>query len=161
MPSRRILSKPLTVYRIGDISGAYPVWGAGGALLAPGRWHSLGEAVIYASEQYSLAMLEKLSHWNGLLPEGQHFVSAAIPSGVSYEVFQPAAHVGWNGRVEIVAQRFGGDWIKSKRSAILLVPSVISPSEQNVLINPNHPDAAHIEVSLEQPVWWDDRLLSK
>jgi RES domain-containing protein len=161
MNTHRVTAKPLTVYRVGDIDGAYPVWSGAGAVLTTGRWHMLGEAVIYASEHYSLAMLEKLSHWNGLLPTGQHYVAATIPAGVSYEVFQPAAHIGWNARIETVAQQFGSKWIKDCRSAILFVPSVIAPLEQNVLVNPNHPDAAQIEVSLEQPVWWDDRLLSR
>jgi RES domain-containing protein len=35
----------------------------------------------------------------------------------------------------------GDEFISSGRAAIMLVPSVILPEENNVLINPKHPDA--------------------
>jgi RES domain-containing protein len=127
----------------------------------PGRWNVTGDAVIYAAQAYSLAMLEKLAHWNGILPPNQHYVAAVIPAGVSYEVFQPAAHVGWNAPVQMVAKRFGSIWLREARSAVLVVPSVIAPMENNVLINPLHGDAARIVPGLEQPIWWDDRLLAR
>ena len=128
-------------------------------MIFPGRWNESGEAVIYAAERYSIAMLEKLAHWDGMIPENQHFVAATIPVGVSYEVFQPAAHPGWDGSDKTVAQQFGSTWAREKRSAILLVPSVFAPMEQNVLVNTAHPDAARIIPGLETPVWWDNRLL--
>jgi RES domain-containing protein len=151
----------MTVYRIGDPAGEFPVWHPGGAMRHPGRWNVTGDAVIYAARAYSLAMLEKLAHWNGLLPRDQHFVSATVQAGVSYEVFQAAAHVGWNAPVQTVAKQFGSIWLREVRSAVLVVPSVIAPMENNVLINPLHGDAARIVPGLEQPIWWDDRLLAR
>ncbi len=158
MANHRRLSRDQSCYRIGDDRGAYPVWSAGGALLNPGRWHGLGDAAIYTAEHYPTAMLEKLVHWNGLLPGGQHYIEATIPAGVSYEVFQPEAHPGWNGRVETVARGFGMRWFRERRSAVLFVPSVVAPMARNVIINDSHPDARQITVGLEIPVWWDDRL---
>jgi hypothetical protein len=50
--------------------------------------------------------------------------------------------VGWDaiptGRVSLDV---GEAWATEKKSALLLVPSVIVPEEFNVLINPQHPDA--------------------
>ena len=60
MQGHRTLDRPLTVWRIGDAAGLWPVWHAGGAMIFPGRWNESGEAVIYAAERYSLAMLENL-----------------------------------------------------------------------------------------------------
>jgi RES domain-containing protein len=149
----------MTVYRIGDPAGEFPVWHPGGAMRHPGRWNVTGSAVIYAARAYSLAMLEKLAHWNGVMPPHQHFVAAVVPAGISYELFQPAAHVGWNAGVQMVAKRFGSMWLREARSAVLIVPSVIAPMEDNLLVNPMHPDAARIVPGMEQPVWWDARLL--
>ena len=42
--------------------------------------------MLYASESYSTAMLEKLAHWNGALPPNQHFIEITILRGASYEV---------------------------------------------------------------------------
>ena len=47
--------------------------------------------------------------------------------------------------------RIGNAWIASHLSVGLLVPSVAVPQQQNVLINPNHPDFARARrtVSIE------------
>ncbi|MBX4893189.1 hypothetical protein HJA79_26840 [Rhizobium bangladeshense] len=47
---------------------------------------------------------------------------------------------------------------QEKRSAILLVPSVVARVDRNVLINPAHPEFASITASLHEPVFWDRRL---
>ena len=49
-------------------------------------------------------------------------------------------------------------WVKEARSAILLVPSYVARIERNVIINTAHAEAAGIETSLPEPVWWDERL---
>ena len=43
----------------------------------------------------------------------------------------------------------------------MIVPSYVAREEQNVLINPKHPDSARIRQPLEKPVWWDKRLLER
>lgn len=52
----------------------------------------------------------------------------------------------------------GERWCLEKRSAILLVPSVIVRLDSNILVNPGHPAFRIIEVSLHQPIFWDRRL---
>jgi RES domain-containing protein len=54
---------------------------------------------------------------------------------------------------------FGDAWVRERRSAILVVPSVVVPSENNILINPNHPDAAHITYGAPASFSYDPRLL--
>ena len=148
----------LTGYRIGDPHGAHPIYDAEGARLYPGRWNTAESPVIYASEHYSTAMLEKLVHWNAVLPPNQHFVTITVPNGTSYEVFQPAAHPGWDARSEEICMDFGEAWFRERRTALLLVPSMPARLERNIIINPLHPDAAGITRDLPQPVWWDARL---
>jgi RES domain-containing protein len=60
----------------------------------------------------------------------------------------------------IVSKIYGQAWLQSGRSAILIAPSVVARMERNVLINPAHPDIAHIVHDLHQPVWWDRRLFA-
>lgn len=154
----RKLSTPLGLWRIGDPSGRFPIYSSEGARRNEGRWHSKGQEVIYASEHYATAMLEKLAHYNGVLPPNQHFINITIPSGVSYEVVTKDSVPGWHSANGAESRAFGSQWIHAARSTILLVPSVVAREESNVLINPNHPESVHIEVGLETPVYWDERL---
>lgn len=148
----------LTCYRIGDPDGTYPIYDTEGARLYPGRWNTAASPIIYTSEHYSTAMLEKLVHANAILPPNQHYIRITIPNGVSYEVFQTAGHPGWDARNEALCKDFGETWYDEVRSALLLVPSIPARLERNILINPQHPDARAITHDLPEPVWWDDRV---
>lgn len=161
MTTPRRLAKPLTGYRIGDPAGAYPVFSAEGARRTQGRWHEAGARVIYASEHYSTAMLEKLVHWNGLLPPNQHVVTITIPAGLSYEVVTGDILPDWHLPSGEAARRFGQAWYAEQRSVVLLVPSVVARPERNLVINAEHPEFARIEAGLETPIWWDHRLFAR
>jgi RES domain-containing protein len=148
----------LTCFRIGDPAGAYPIYDTEGARLFPGRWNTEVSPILYTSEHYSTAMLEKLVHANSVLPPNQHYIRITIPNGVSYEVFQPAQHPGWDAKNEGICKTFGETWYRELRSALLLVPSIPARLERNFLINPLHADAVTITHELPEPVWWDERL---
>lgn len=150
----------LLCYRIGDPDGAYPIFDATGARLFPGRWNTSKSPLIYTSEYYSTAMLEKLVHANSVIPPNQHYVRITIPIGTSYEVFQPTSHPGWDSKSETLGSAHGDAWFKEQRSAILIVPSIPARIDRNFLINPGHPDAAAITHDLPYPIWWDERLFS-
>ena len=151
----------LTCYRIGDPNGAHPIYDAEGARLYPGRWNTHSSPVIYSSEHYSTAMLEKLVHTNLVMPANQHFIAITVPNGTSYEVFQTASHPGWDSRNETVCKTFGQAWFDERRSALLIVPSIPARLDRNFLINPFHPDANAIAHTLPEPVWWDERLYAR
>ena len=61
----------LTCYRLGDPDSAFPIFDAEGARLYPGRWNTHTSPIIYTSEHYSTAMLEKLVHTNLVMPANQ------------------------------------------------------------------------------------------
>lgn len=150
----------LTCFRIGDPKGAHPIYDSQGARLYPGRWNTPASPIIYTSEHYSTAMLEKLVHASSVLPPNQHYIRITIPNGTSYEIFDPSGHPGWDGKRETICKRFGLAWVNEARSAILIVPSIPARLDRNILINPAHPDAAAITHELPAPVWWDERLYS-
>ena len=154
----RTLSETMRAYRIGDPAGLFPVWSTEGAKHVSGRWHEAGADVIYVSENYSTAMLEKLVHWNGALPPNQHFIEVTIPKGTSYEVVTADTVPGWFKPSGEAARRFGRQWYVENRSAILIVPSVVARMERNIVINCRHSNFEGLAVGLETPVWWDQRL---
>jgi RES domain-containing protein len=158
--SARALDRILKAYRIGDPAGAYPIFDSTGSRLYPGRWNTGASPVIYASEHYSTAVLEKLVHGNGRMPPNQHWIEILLPPGVSYETFSIAHHPGWDDEDDLASKAYGETWQHSKRSLLMFVPSVVARMENNVLINDGHPELAKITYSLHQPIWWDKRLFS-
>ena len=126
----------------------------------PGRWNERGQSVIYTSEHYSTALLEMLAR-TGEMPRNQHYVEIDIPAGVTYEVVTKDSLPGWCDVDGAVARSFGSRWYTERRSAILIVPSVVARMEHNVLIHSSHDEASSIGVGLETPVCWDLRLFEQ
>src|SRR3546814_14782263 len=87
---RSIVDRVLYSYRIGDPAGKYPIYDDEGARMFPGRWNTTNSPILYSSEHYATALLEKLAHFNGVLPGNQHYIRITIPPGISYEEFPPA-----------------------------------------------------------------------
>ena len=166
LPSSRTprqLPEPMLAYRIGDAKGIYPVVSGDGAYASDdGRWHTSGQNVIYASRHLSTAMLEKLVHCSGEMPRNQHFATITIPAGVSYEVVDKDQLPGWHKPNKVKARKFGSKWFTDERSAILIVPSVVARTEENVVINPNHLDfkVRVFKSTLERYLSWDKRLFT-
>lgn len=154
----QVLNRGLTSYRIGDPNGQYPVLDATGSTISPGRWNSAACPMLYSSERYSTAMLEKLVHGSGHMPPNQHFIKLAIPAGVTYEVLNAAHLPDWHLQTCAASRPYGDAWQQSKRSLLLIVPSVVAREEKNFLLNPQHPEFPRVKDSLAVPVWWDSRL---
>jgi RES domain-containing protein len=148
---------PLLAYRIAD--GRRPLFDGIGASLYGARWSSPGRPVIYAATTFAGAMLEVLVHAGiGRVPRHTQWIEISIPAGVSRECPEPHAFPGWDDQGCVVSRAFGGAWLSERRSAVLLVPSVVTRRECNVLINPAHPDYQQIVATDPVPVEWDRRL---
>lgn len=152
------LDRVLHAFRIGDPDGVHPIFDATGSRLYPGRWNTPASPMIYTSERFSTALLEKLVHGSGRLPPNQHYIEITIPPGVSYEVPNPATLPAWDAALPAVSQQYGEAWCKSRRSLLLIVPSVIARLDSTILINPAHPDFSRLTTGLHTPVYWDSRL---
>jgi RES domain-containing protein len=154
----QILDRGLECFRIGDPAGSHPIFDATGSTIAPGRWNTAGSSLIYTSEHYSTALLEKLVHGSGRLPPNQHYIRITIPMGLTYEAFSSPSLPDWDRMPATVSKTFGEKWCLERRSLILIVPSVVARLDRNVLINPGHSEFRHVEASLHEPVFWDRRL---
>lgn len=134
-----------------------------GAKLSGGRWNRTGNAVIYSATTIALACLETVVHLkSGGLPINRYLVRIDIPDEVwsaREAVTYLTAPVGWDalpaGRVSL---DLGDKWLASNKSAILLVPSIVVPEEQNILINPAHPDAHRITAIKTRKWLYDPRI---
>lgn len=145
-------------YTADDLGGA-------GAKATGGRWNRPGVALLYCSENIALASMETFVHINARgLPLNRYLVRVEIADPVwraalTLKVDGPADAVGWDaiptGKVSLDA---GDAWVASGASALLRVPSVIVPEEQNILINPLHPDMKRITASKLRRWHYDSRM---
>ena len=149
----------LTAYRI-IREGVPPLDGAC-AYRWGGRWTSPGRYVVHAAETYALAVLESLVHFNrGELPPRLTVAQLRIPAQVSREVLPQDRVPGWTAaQPNAVCRGFGDSWYESRRSAVLVAPSVLSPFECNLLINQAHSESGGIAVIQATPAVLDVRLL--
>ena len=150
--------RPLRAYRIAD--SRRDVFDGSGAAAFGGRWNSPGRRVIYASETYAGALLEKLVHANiGRIPATQSWIEITIPRGLIIEEIEGSDLSGWDAVEQRASRACGDDWYDRRHSAVLLVPSVVTRVERNVILNQEHPDFPKIKAGKPQRVVWDQRLL--
>jgi RES domain-containing protein len=131
-----------------------------GSRFRPGRWNSRGKAVIYLSEHESLAALEILVHTKPLTPTVRYFAFRVEWPDELTECF-PSNKLpsGWNAQPPGIASRAIGDqWLAEDRSVALAVPSLLSTTEVNFLLNPNHADFNKIKISKPAEYFFDRRL---
>jgi RES domain-containing protein len=107
--------------------------------------------------------LETLVHLMAAgLPLNRYLVEISIPDQVWTMAQRETASslpVGWEAQpAERTSIGFGSAWLRSKNSAILLVPSAIVAEEFNVLINPAHPESAGISAKKMRKWLYDSRL---
>ena len=150
------------MYRVATETRKYPAadLSGGGAAAEPGRWNKKGEPILYTATSVSLATLETAAHVNPAgLPLNKFLVEVIVPSnawkrrevldvraiGPAWKAIPPGA----------VSERAGSDWLRSRRTALLLVPSVIAPEEYCVLINPAHPDVKRIRAVVRRRMDYD------
>ena len=149
----------MRIYRTAD--KRHPIWDGTGAALLGGRWNSPGRPAIYGSLSSACAMLEILAHSGiGRIPGTQQIVIAEVPDeDALIERHEPASlPEGWDAEDSGVARQLGDDWLASRRSLVLVVPSVVARLEFNAVVNPAHPEFSRVRVSAPQTVLWDQRL---
>lgn len=132
-----------------------------GARIYGARWNSPGTRVAYASSNSALAVLEVLVHLrNASVLPAYSLVAATLPDA-AVETF-PVLALPKNWRASPVppeVQGIGDEWIRSRRSLALEVPSALVQGGSNILVNPAHPDFAQCSVDSVEPFGFDPRLL--
>jgi RES domain-containing protein len=146
-------------------AGFDPIDGAGG-LHAAGRWNDVGTPVVYASSNASLAILERAVHTGLAEFDDQTLLELALPDDASVEevsverAWQLQHHALSLGEdAEARSRAFGSAWLRSLRTLVLRVPSVIVPFDHNLILNPRHADMARVEIVRKERFSLDPRLL--
>jgi RES domain-containing protein len=127
-----------------------------GGLIAPGRWHRQGFAIVYCCDHPSTALLEILVHMDlDDLPLHFQLLKIQVPDDITLETVEIDAT---DLHDTALTRQKGSSWLEGRSSCLLKVPSIILPEAANVLINPQHADAARLVIENVARYPFDSRL---
>ena len=147
-------------YRIVQENWAATALDGEGARLYGGRWNSPGVAAVYLAESRALAALEILVHaprealllkWIAIeleVPDSWIDIVPATKLPVEWRL-QPSSRQ---------AQIFGTRWLRDFQNLALLLPSVVIPEENSLLLNPLNPHMRDLKPGKARPFSFDPRL---
>ncbi len=127
-----------------------------------GRWNETGLSVVYASENASLALLETLVQASEQrLPKSLVMVQITIPESLEMRTIEAEdLSASWKEIGNAQCAAIGSEWVRSRATAVMRVPSAVNPLETNILLNPAHPRIAKCRVGKSIALDFDARLLS-
>ena len=148
----------MIVYRLSSEMHKDDLSGTGAKLLG-GRWNSRGTAVVYTTENISLAVLEILVRADAEnIPLNYYLLKINIPDDHEAAVIaKNKLKADWKEDLNLT-QWLGTEFIKNGRSLLLKVPSSIVDEEHNFIINPKHPDFKKIRIAAAKKFRFDKRL---
>lgn len=131
-----------------------------GARLYGGRWNSRGIRVVYASSSLALAAVELFVNVDpNLQPSDLVSIQGYVPESVEIAKLDPAnLPRNWFSVRDESLRRFGNEWVKSRQTVGLLVPSAAIRGDWNLLLNPEHSDFAKIKFEDPHPFEFDVRM---
>ena len=149
-----------TCWRIVKSRHAATAFDGEGAGLYGGRWNSPGTPMVYTSSTISLAVLEVLVHLQEAnLLSSYSLIAARFDDAFVERLDRSMLPEGWRAYpAPSELRRIGDEWVRSQRSAVLEIPSVIVERESNYLLNPTHPDVSSLVIGEPEPFTFDDRL---
>jgi RES domain-containing protein len=107
-------------------------------------------------------MLEYLAHLDeGDAPNDLVLATAEVPDAVSQIELTDLPDRWREYPAPEELARIGDAFVREAQAAILVVPSVIVPTEFNWILNPAHPDFRLIAPPVIQPFSFDSRLVTK
>lgn len=152
-----------SAWRIVLASQARAAFSGEGAWRFGGRWNSPGVRVVYVSANQSTAALEVFIHNRPFSPNGKYKAFHLQWPDELTEIF-PVKKLPADWRRSPPARstmEIGDRWWRERRTAVLAVPSAISPADTNFLLNPEHRDFKRIRIASPIDYDFDSRLLGR
>jgi RES domain-containing protein len=145
-----------TLWRISD----YIDLSGEGGRKAGARWHTAGSRIVYLADSPMVAIVETLVHLNvdpEDTPDFYNLLKVSVPDGFAVESLDPPAGSDWKQSIELT-RSLGDVWLRSAKTVLARVPSAIAPHTWNYLLNPEHPDAAKVQIVEIIKERFDNRL---
>lgn len=150
----------MKVFRLARESHATPLSGKGAAKYGA-RWNPIGVEMIYTAKNLSLAMAEVAVHLTlATLPDDYVMLTLNIPNDVKNKQLTEAdLPEDWQTFPHPAStQDIGRDFVSENEYCVLIIPSVVTQGDYNVLINPNHKDFSKISIESIDKFPFDKRI---
>lgn len=150
----------ITAWRITKRKHAKNAFTGHGARKYGGRWNSPGTSIVYTAETQSLAVLEMLVHIERPdLLQRYVLIGVEIDESLIEELDRSRLPRQWRAEPPPIQLRtIGDEWVSSKTSVALKVPSILVPAENNFLLNPAHADFQKLVIGDPVSFSFDQRL---
>lgn len=133
-----------------------------GGLYAARRWNEKGHPIVYTATSRALAAIEYFVNLEPHQAPGDLVLAEAnAPDSLIAKLDLAELPKNWFTLNNRECRRIGTEWLQSRRSAALLVPSVPIRGDWNVILNPAHSDFARIKLIETTPFHYDQRMFHK
>ena len=143
--------------RADDLSGT-------GAAIEGGRWNEKDVPAVYMGLTPGICTLETFVHTSGRPTVALKITEFELPDDPQL-YWRPEAQELPEGWASTPADRpsmgFGTRWLRSRSHLGLIVPSVVLPLEENIVINPVHPAIGKVRVVAIYDFSYDERMFSR
>jgi RES domain-containing protein len=153
-----------TVYRLLRKPFAAAPFDGEGSYRYGGRWSAPGTRIAYTAEHLSLAMIEYLVHLDpNHPPKDLVLARARVPENLAkLQLRADELPSGWQDFPAPESLALIGDkFVRNGEAAVFILPSAVAPTENNWLLNPQHPHFQKIELEHTEPFHYDPRLLKR
>ncbi len=132
-----------------------------GAAIKGARWNSIGVELVYTASNRSLAMAEIVVHFSlATIPLDFMMLSLFIPDNISLLKLNPGdLPANWNAFPHpALTQKIGDQFVSENKYCVLMIPSVVTQGDYNLLINPNHKDFKKVKIISAEKFPFDNRI---
>lgn len=150
----------MEVYRLSRQKFAEPLSGKGAAIKGA-RWNSSGIELIYTAKNRSLAMAEVAVHLTlATLPEDYVIVTIHIPDNLPVKKIEAESlPQNWkNFPHPNSTQNIGDNFVIENKYVAMMIPSVVTHGDFNVVINPKHKDFKKVKIIKIEAFPFDKRI---
>ncbi|WP_143959720.1 RES family NAD+ phosphorylase [Litoribacter populi] len=148
----------MLVFRLASTKYSRDFSGTGSSLFG-GRWNKKGSPVLYTGESREIALLETLVNIPSMVLPEMDMITLQIPSNSVMELKIPDLPPNWRDYpAPSILVEIAEEWILSKESLALKVPSAILESSHNYIINCAHRLHQKIRIKEVKAFKFDTRL---
>src|SRR5271170_4509565 len=152
----------MQVWRLSGTKYSVQAFSGIGGMYAARRWNDKGNLIVYTATSRALAAIEYFVNLEPTqAPDDLVMLEARVPDEQIEQLDLSRLPRNWYEIDNRECQAIGTEWLKSKRSVALKVPSVPVRGDWNVLLNPSHPDFSQIVVASRERFFYDERMFQR